>query len=89
MVRRKEPDFTVEEVGDSYPPWGIIYRESGRVLRMPSFEVLGTSPTSVGIRLSDLRAWDSGVELTAEEKARVMRNVQSAYGSVRVEGDER
>jgi hypothetical protein len=89
MFRREHPEFTVEEVGDSYPPWGIIYREGDRVLRMPSFEVLGTSPTSVGIRVSDLRAWDGGEKLTAEDKARVMRNIQSAYGSVRVERDER
>jgi hypothetical protein len=51
--------------------------------------VLGTSPASVGIRLSDLRAWDGGEDLTAEEKTRVMRNVQAYFGSVRVEGDER
>jgi hypothetical protein len=28
VVRRKQPEFTVEEVGDSYPPWRIIYGES-------------------------------------------------------------
>jgi hypothetical protein len=72
---------------------GLTYREGDRELWMPSYEPLSTSPPSVVISRSDLRVWadgqhlTGGPSLTAEDQARVERNIEAYFGDTDVRWD--